>query len=1040
MQIVAIGASAGGIEAFRLFFQSMPPDSGMGFVVVLHLSADRKSLLAEILARWTGMRVTEAADNDRVAPNQVYVIPPGAIATLQQGRLRLRHLAPDVPREAAPIDEFFDSIAADLGEDAIGIVLSGTGHDGALGLKAIKAQGGLTLAQGSDGTAPQHSGMPDSAIATGAVDLIVPVQDMPHLVIRSKSSGAAAGTDIPAAQAAAARLRICEILRTQLGHDFSQYKDKTFLRRVQRRMQVLGVTALSGYVARLEADRDEVVLLFRDLLIGVTSFFRDADAFAAVKRAVLPRLFKGKHAQDNVRVWVPGCATGEEAFSLAILLREHMDGLNDAPKVQLFATDIDEPAIGTARAGRYPATLLDGLSPERRDRFFTRSENSYVVTREIRDLCTFSAHSLVRDPPFSRMDLVSCRNLLIYMDADLQAAVVPAFHYSLLPGGVLLLGSSETIARQDGLFTPLEKEHRIFLRRDGPSPPIKMPQPRARTGSDAPASDRKDGAPGGNQTDWPRALTVANTRVLERFASPFVVVTEDGSVVHYSSHVGNILQPALGPPSRSVFDMARRALRYSLRAALRKAVETGRVVEQPVPPEPGADRAVTLFVEPLPGHEPDRPYLIVFKETSVALGAAHAEDEAGKDSLAGEMEREIRDTKEQLQSLTEEHETALEELRSANEELHSVNEELQSSNEELETSKGEIQSVNKELQTVNAELSTKVDELARANSDLRNLFESTRVATVFLDQHMLIRGFTPELGIIYNLIPSDRGRPLTDIVSRLDYGGLRGDVLHVLDTLEPLERRVSRQDGTAHYLQRILPYRAPDSTVDGTLVTFVDVTGIVQAEQHQRLLVDELNHRVKNMLAVVLSLATQTLRRCGTLEEFSGVFLGRVQALTAAYSLLSRENWSTVQLQEVVMEELRPFMASDRANVRIEGPPVSLDPRGALALGMAIHELATNAAKYGALSVPEGDVAVTWAVQTDGDERQLLLDWVEQNGPQVSAPAKRGFGTTLIERGLAHDLGGQVKMEFPPDGVRATVRAPLPHGADSSQPAPALPR
>jgi len=659
MQIVAIGASAGGIEAFRLFFQSMPAESGMGFIVVLHLSADRKSSLAEIIARWTAMPVAEAADNDRVAPNHVYVIPPGHVATLQQGQLRLRHLAPDVPREATPIDEFFDSVAADLGEDAIGIVLSGTGHDGALGLKAIKAQGGLTLAQGSDGSAPQHSGMPDSAIATGAVDLIVPVQEMPRLVIRAKGDGTAAPIDLPAAQADAARLRICGVLRTQLGHDFSQYKDKTFLRRVQRRMQVLGVTALSGYVARLEADREEVALLFRDLLIGVTSFFRDADAFAAVKRAVLPRLFAGKHAQDNVRVWVPGCATGEEAFSLAILLREHLDGLNDAPKVQLFATDIDEPAISTARAGRYPATLLNGLSPERRDRFFTRSENSYVVAKEIRDLCTFSAHSLVRDPPLSRMDLVSCRNLLIYMDVGLQAAVIPAFHYSLLPGGVLLLGSSETIMRQDGLFMPLDKEHRIFLRRDGPSPPIKMPQPRTRNGPNALAPDRKDGAPGGNQTDWPRALIVANTRVLERFASPFVVVTKDGSVVHYSSHVGNILQPALGPPSRSVFDMARRGLRYSLRAALRNAAETGRAVEHPVPAESGGYGAVTLFVEPLPGHEPDRPYLIVFKEAGLPNGTARPGDEVGKDSLAGEMEREIHDTREQLQALAEEHETAL---------------------------------------------------------------------------------------------------------------------------------------------------------------------------------------------------------------------------------------------------------------------------------------------------------------------------------------------------------------------------------------------
>ena len=366
-----------------------------------------------------------------------------------------------------------------------------------------------------------------------------------------------------------------------------------------------------------------------------------------------------------------------------------------------------------------------------------------------------------------------------------------------------------------------------------------------------------------------------------------------------------------------------------------------------------------------------------------------------------------------------------------------MNEELQSSNEELETSKEEIQSVNEELHTVNAQLSTKVDELDRANSDLRNLFESTRVATVFLDQHLVIRAFTPDVASIYNLIPSDRGRPLTDIVSRLDYDGLRDDVAEVLHTLEPLERRVSRRDGTAHYLLRILPYRTPDSTVDGSLVTFVDVTRIVQAEQHQRLLVDELNHRVKNMLAVVISLATQTLRRSGTLEEFSGVFLGRVHALTAAYTLLSRESWSGVQLQEVIEEEMRPFMAGDRANIRIEGPPVPLDPRGALALGMAVHELATNAAKYGALSVPEGDVAVTWTLERRDGGDHLALDWTERNGPPVTAPAKRGFGTVLIERGLAQDLSGEAKVEFLPGGVRASVRAVLRTEAD--QPAATVP-
>ncbi len=1030
MQVVAIGASAGGIEAFRLFFEAMPADSGMGFVVVLHMSADHKSALPEIIARWTAMPVREAADGDQVKPDQVYVIPPGHIGTLRQGQLRLRPLAPGVPREATPIDQFFDSLAADLGEDAIGIVLSGTGHDGALGLKAIRARGGLTLAQGTDGTAPQHSEMPHSAIATGAVDLIVPVQDMPGLMVGIKERHEAAATATQSAlQTDTARLSICEVLRARVGHDFSGYKEATFLRRVQRRMQVLGLAEMNAYVAKLEADREEAVLLFRDLLIGVTTFFRDAGAFEAVKQVVLPRLFEGKGARDQVRVWVPGCATGEEAYSLAILLCEHMDGLADAPKVQVFATDIDDSAIGTARAGRYPATLLDGLSPERRERFFTRHESSYVVAKEVRELCTFSAHSLVRDPPFSRMNLVSCRNLLIYMDVELQASVIPAFHYSLLPGGVLLLGSAETVARHDALFVPLEKQHRIFQRRDGPSPTLKMPARPMQNVSSAPPKPQAD--PQNGRTDWARTLGLANGRVLERFAAPFVVVTEDGTVMHYSSHVGGVLQPALGPPSRSVFDMARRGLRHPLRAALRSAAETGRTVEHSVPGDIDDAGAITLVVEPLPGQEPDRPYLIVFREAGAARqGQAPAGSSAGSDSMAAEVDRELRDVREQLQSLAEEHETALEELRSSNEELHSVNEELQSSNEELETSKEEIQSVNEELHTVNAQLSTKVDELDRANSDLRNLFESTRVATVFLDQHMVIRAFTPEVASIYNLIPSDRGRPLTDIVGRLDYDGLRDDVAEVLHTLEPLERRVSRRDGTAHYLLRILPYRTPDSAVDGSLVTFVDVTRIVEAEQHQRLLVDELNHRVKNMLTVVISLATQTLRRSGTLEEFSGVFLGRVHALTAAYSLLSRESWSGVQLEEIVVEELRPFMAGDRANIRVEGPPVPLDPRGALALGMAIHELATNAAKYGALSVPEGDVAVTWTVERRGDGEHLALDWAERNGPPVTAPAKRGFGTTLIERGLAHDLSGEACIEFLPGGVRASVRAVLRNEAD----------
>jgi two-component system CheB/CheR fusion protein len=406
-----------------------------------------------------------------------------------------------------------------------------------------------------------------------------------------------------------------------------------------------------------------------------------------------------------------------------------------------------------------------------------------------------------------------------------------------------------------------------------------------------------------------------------------------------------------------------------------------------------------------------------------------AGDEGSEPPGDGEqrLEAELRDVREQLQSITEEHETALEELRSSNEELHSVNEELQSTNEELETSKEEIQSINEELQTVNTQLSGKLDELDTKNTDLKNLFESTQVATIFLDRYLILRGFTPAVVNIYNLIPSDQGRPLTDIVSRLRYSEMREDVQTVLRTLEPLERRVTRDDGALHYLMRIQPYRTPDSEVDGAVITFVDVSSIVQAEQHQRLLVDELNHRVKNMLTVVISLATQTLRRSQTLEEFSATYLGRIRALTAAYSLLSSESWQTVGLRDILTEELRPFLAADRANVVVTGPRVPLEPRAALAFGMALHELTTNAVKYGALSVPEGNLHVSWSVESGPGDQTLVLEWMESNGPAVVPPTHHGFGMTLIERGLKQDMLAEVDIAFPATGVQATVRAPLHH-------------
>ena len=1029
--IVGIGASAGGIEAFRKFFEMMPPLSGLAFVVVLHLPANRKSLLPEILSRWTTMRVIEATDGCRLEANSVYVPPAGSIVTFAEGRLHLHQPTKDEVPELIPISVFFDSLARALHEDAIGVVLSGTGSDGALGLKAIKTCGGLTLAQGTDGSAPLHGGMPDSAIATGAVDIIASVEDMPRHILAAQqmrhSEAERTGSSEPVTDPE--RLAICAILSRELGHDFAGYKDKTFLRRVQRRMQVVGLADVPDYVDRLDRDRSEVLMLFRDLLIGVTSFFRDAETFEALRQTVVPRLFQGKTADASLRVWVPGCATGEEAYSIAILLCEHAGQLGAAPpRIQVFATDIDEAAITTARAGRYPATLISAISPAHLERFFVKSgDGAYTVIREVRELCTFSAHSLTRDPPFSRIDLVSCRNLLIYLDSDVQAAVIPAFHYALVPDGILLLGSAETVSRHENLFEALDRPHRIFRRRDTPSPPLQMHSRYSPRGQHE-SPDTVTGPSPARRSSL-RSAARANARVLERFGPAFIVVGADGHIVQYSSRTGRFLEPPAGLPSQNVLDMARSGLRLHLRGALKRAVESGRSVEIPHVPVfiPGeGNRDIGLTVDLLFEYGADTLYLIVFLEVPRPSDGVEAEARGEPPGSAEQrLESELRDVREQLQAITEEHETALEELRSSNEELHSVNEELQSTNEELETSKEEIQSINEELQTVNTQLTGKLDELDRKNMDLKNLFESTEVATIFLDRFFIVRGFTPAVANIYNLIPSDHGRPLTDIVSRLRYAGLREDVQGVLNTLEPLERRVTRDDGTMHYLMRMQPYRTPDSEVDGVVLTFVDVTSIVKAEQHQRLLVDELNHRVKNMLTVVISLATQTLRRSPTMEAFSEAFMGRIHALTAAYSLLSSESWQTVALRDILMEEFRPFLAKDGSNIEASGPRVLLEPRAALALGMAVHELTTNAVKYGALSVPEGLVRVVWSVEAGDDSETLVLDWIETGGPAVSAPGANGFGIMLIERGLKQDMSAEIKVEFPPDGVRAWLRAPV---------------
>ncbi|HET6469265.1 MAG TPA: CheR family methyltransferase, partial [Geminicoccaceae bacterium] len=742
---------------------------------------------------------------------------------------------------------------------------------------------------------------------------------------------------------------------------------------------------------------------------------------------------------DTLRVWVPGCATGEEAYSIAMLLRERMAVVPALPRIQIFATDIDEQALAVARFGRYPATLLDAVPPARLKRFFTAENGSYRVAREVRDMCIFSPHSLIRDPPFSRIDLISCRNLLIYLGSPLQARILPVFHYALRPGGFLFLGSAEHVGQDTGLFTPLDKKHRVFQRHEGATAPhlaLFLPG--------GPLDAGRLRVPDDPLLNGLTLRRAAETRVLERFAPAYVVVDGEGDVVHYSPRTGRYLEPAAGQPSRQLLAMARQGLRLELRAALNEAKEGGRAVTREGLAIEVDDRAqlVDLVVEPLGDVGGNPLFIVLFQDRGPIPGRGAGDGSGPGDAIpaAAQLERELKETRDRLQATIEEYETALEELKSANEELVSINEELQSSNEELETSKEEIQAVNEELQTVNLELGGKIDELNQANSDLENLFQSTQIAVVFLDRELVIRTFTPAVTRLFSLIPGDRGRPLADIASHFDHAGLQDDLRAVAAGRQALERRVSLRSGRGHYLMRILPYEVAPGRTEGVVVTFVEITGIVEAERHQRMLVHELNHRVRNMLTVVGAIAKQTLEQAASPAAFAQSFLDRIQAMARAYALLSREQWSDVRLDELLRAELEHHLVGNDRRFALQGPPVLLKPKAAVALGMVLHELSTNAIKHGALSVPTGRVEVAWQVADraagPGGGRnpgpRLILDWHETGGPGVAAPARKGFGSKLIEHGLAFELQGSARLEFRPDGVQAVLEVPLEAAPDAA--------
>ncbi len=1026
--IIGVGASAGGIEAIEGLLRGLPPQPGLALVIVTHLSPGRESLLPEIVARYTNLVVKTCSDGAEVENNQIYVMPADAVVGIADRRLQVRKN--DVPRERKPIDVFLSALAVDVGERAGGIILSGGDGDGTLGVKAIKERGGITFAQVGDGFGPQHSEMPDTAIASGVIDFAIPVDEMGeklvefargdvHLDALIATDGA--GDD---EKASAALPEIYAILRNQLGHDFSGYKTKTFLRRVQRRMQVTQLTTLERYVERLRRDSQEVAALFRDLLINVTSFFRDNDAFDALAANVIPKLFEGRGADDAVRVWVPGCATGEEVFSLAILMREHMERLTAAPRVQIFATDIDERALVIARAARYPAALLDGVSDERRARHFIPDSGSYVLSKDVRELCIFSPHSVIRDPPFSRIDLISCRNLLIYFAADVQNQIIPTFHYALRPDGYLFLGSSENVSQFGYLFEPIDKHHRIFRRRSDVAPPIRL----TTIWRDPHLSELAKQAPRRLPLAGMALRQAVDEQVLERYSPAHVVVNHDGDVVYYSGRTGKYLEAPAGAPTRQLLTMARKGLRLDLRTLFREVVETGRPASRNgLSVEGDGERMelVNVTIEPL-GDRPagDPLFLVLFSDQGPLLGPEEtlSRAQASNEGAAVQIERELKETRDRLQATIEEYETALEELKSSNEELVSVNEEMQSTNEELEASKEELQSVNEELHTVNMELSRKVEELNRANSDLQNLFESTDVATIFLDKDLSIRSFTPAVVKIFAIRTTDKGRPITDFSSKLALVGFADDIQKVFSEGVAIERRIETDDHLTHYLVRLAPYRNASAVVEGVVVTFIDVTTLTKSQARQRMLIGELQHRTRNLLAVVQATAQKTLGKGGSLEDFST----RLAALGRVQSFIGGAHDEQVDFGDVVRMEFDAVAGPD-GKVSMAGPAVALNFDQVQTLGLAVHELATNAVKHGALKQEGGRIDITWTVRNDSaDGSTLVFDWREHGVADVQEPTRKGFGAELIEKALQFTLRAKAELTFHGDGVSCHIELPLP--------------
>lgn len=1122
--IVGVGASAGGLEALNELLANVGSDAEMAFVIVQHLDPTHESMMAELIDRKTGIKVEQIVGGEQVQPGHGYVIPPGYALTIKDGRLEITKFSE--PRGMRrPIDDFFLSLAHDQQGNAACVILSGTGADGSVGLRGIKERGGICVAQQPD--TAKYDGMPMSAVATGLVDFILPPEDiyerlqaffaLGSLSVRTKENSSFISDNIE---------EICTALRTTVGHDFSGYKHSTLTRRIERRMQVLEIERADHYLKRLKSDSRECEALLQDLLINVTSFFRDKPMFEELRDVGISRIIAQADASDTIRVWVAGCSSGEEAYTIAMIFADELKDIGTPPAVQIFATDIDQQMLTQAREGRYSLVSLRDVPEKLREAYIFARDGHFQVTPHIRDMIHFSNHSLIKDPPFSKLDLVSCRNLLIYLGDRIQSAVIPLFHYALKEDGILFLGSSESIGRRTDLFSEINQKYRIYSRLPGRVPyPIDLPM------SLDPRPIRKRSQPFIRRGDITEENepSIANRRLLERYAPANILITEEGEILSSNGKLSKYLEFPTGTPTTHILALARKGFREVLSPLLREVAENGRrqaVRGVEVDSEFGT-QVVDVIVDPLS----DGTMLIILPETEDFRAEVKEEylEPAEPEDRVNDLEEELRMTRFRLRSTVEELETANEELKSSNEEMMSMNEELQSANEELST--------------VNEEIKNKADQLSVANEDMRHFLESTELALIVLDHELNVKTFTDPITEIFPLKTSDRGRSLSEVANMLDDGRILSDAKKVAEGGEIVQRLVTHKDGELVYSMRMLPFRTFNGAIEGVTLTFTDVsqlrgledqlqiqtdrlrialsaagigvwdfnteTGetnvdakvcslfgippqsnqtmngmmdfihpddrdrvtseietairdktdfrcafrVVRADdsirwlqgagrlekgmlgqkrmfginfditaeraalENNELLLGEMNHRIKNLFAIISSIVSLAGRSASDIPTLVENIVDRIEGLGRAHVATQHGgDVASSQLSQIVETVLEPY--KDLALIKTAGADIQIKTDDVTPIGLILHEWATNSKKYGALTTSTGLVDIKWSIQRgEGGEEEIVIEWNESGGPKVITPqGKTGFGTRLIS-GSAAQLDGHIDVDWNPAGV-----------------------